>query len=134
MRSESGEQNKDVAGRKGVWNAQEGGAGHEVVETGSPRQCQVPNTFNRDIIESNNNIYIVTDLCTEGTLRNLLIRNNNYLSESLSLRIIYSLLQGMHELFNHKICHRDLKPENIFIFKDNYKIGDFKNCYFYENQ
>lgn len=76
-----------------------------------------------DIILSQNNYYIVQELCNED-LKNYL-KENGPLSEEAALDIFSQIICGFYHLIVHGIVHRDLKPENI-LFKDGVvKLADF---------
>ncbi|KAK8839443.1 hypothetical protein M9Y10_031797 [Tritrichomonas musculus] len=74
---------------------------------------------------------IITDLATNGSLRNLIEMESLGLSHknwdiTKKLIIIYGIASGMTYLHSHNVLHRDLKPENILI--DEYlhpMISDF---------
>ena len=86
----------------------------------SPKILKVNNFF-----EDSKNIYIVTELCKNGTLSNLM-KKRKYLTEIEVQCYIFQLIQGLKCLHNDKVIHRDLKPGNLFLDdKLELKIGDF---------
>ena len=73
-------------------------------------------------------MYIVTELCTHGTLKSLI---DQHKSEHTSIpngeiwRYLFQMMLGLHELHTHSLVHFDIKPENIFLGEENtIKIGD----------
>lgn len=67
-----------------------------------------------DVLETQNNYYIIQDYCEGGDLHKQLQKRKRF-SESEALRVLRDLLTGFVELLQHGIIHRDLKPENILI-------------------
>jgi serine/threonine protein kinase len=78
-----------------------------------------------DIFSSNNNCYIVTELCNEGDLESRVIRARGKLEESQCRNIICDVYQGLLYLAEQHIVHRDIKVANIFIKEGVAKIADF---------
>ena len=71
------------------------------------------------------NIYLVLELCSHGTLFDVLVRRKK-LPENEIAFYLSQLLPGLQYLHSNDILHLDLKPENIFIADDfTLKIGDF---------
>lgn len=62
-------------------------------------------------------IWIVSELCSLGSLRQVLDDNERVLSQELRLSIALQVAEGMTYLHNQNppIIHRDLKSHNIFI-------------------
>lgn len=77
-----------------------------------------------DVLNTVNNIYIITEYCNGGTLDELL-KKEKTIPEDRALLIMKDLLCGYQEILKHNIVHRDIKPANIFINEGKYKIGDF---------
>ncbi|CAM2725761.1 unnamed protein product [Rotaria socialis] len=93
------------------------------VEVTSPKKTSV---------QSNENLYIVTELCHHHTLHDRLqpeYRHENSIDRLRGLEIFYQIVNGMTYIHEHaqKLIHRDLKPANIFfsLSNDTVKIGDF---------
>ena len=97
-----------------------------------------------DVINTEKYLFIFTDLCEGGTLKDFIISryNNkcNYLiKDSECSIIIKNILQGIEYLSQNGVIHRDLKPENImFKIKDDLNslvicdlgiAGELKNIY-----
>lgn len=68
-----------------------------------------------DYFETDENIYLVTDLCTGGDLFDKISERGSFY-ESDAASLISSLLQAVAFLHDHHIIHRDIKAENL-IFK-----------------
>jgi serine/threonine protein kinase len=80
-------------------------------------------------------MYIVTEYCEDGDLRNF-IKRKRRVSEAEALKILRDIMNGFKYLCNHEIIHRDLKPANILIQNGRCKISDFgfaKNLEFGES-
>ena len=77
-----------------------------------------------DVYQSANNIYIVTEYCDEGDLKDYL-RKREKISEPEALKILKDLMSGFKYLYEKEIIHRDLKPANILMHKGRCKISDF---------
>lgn len=79
-------------------------------------------------IDEQYNLYIITELYPELSLRDFLNSNKNLISMEVKFNILFQIaraLNYMHTL-DPPIIHRDIKPLNVFI-TSNYsaKIGDF---------
>ena len=75
--------------------------------------------------EDKDNIYILLELCTNNTLRDL-IKKRKYLTELEVQCYMIQLIKGLKYLHSQKIIHRDIKLSNIFLTdKMELKIGDF---------
>ncbi len=72
-------------------------------------------------------VYIVMELCEEGTLLDFVNNHEGNISEVEALLIFNQILLGVNAMHCQKppIAHRDLKIENILKKKRNYKICDF---------
>ena len=77
-----------------------------------------------EIIKTNTHIYTVYELCTGGTLEELLDQKR-YLPEKDALQIFRQVLNGFRPLVQYNIMHRDIKPSNIIFHNNIAKIGDF---------
>ena len=79
----------------------------------------------KDYSEDKENVYIILELCENGSLADLL-KKRNYLTEIEVQCYMFQLIQGLKYLHDNNIIHRDLKPGNIFLDnKLELKIGDF---------
>lgn len=77
-----------------------------------------------DVLETNNNYYIVQEFCDGGDL-GIQIEKQLKLDEATATKILIHILTGFQDLLTHGIIHRDLKPDNILIQGDKYKLADF---------
>lgn len=84
------------------------------------------------IVDSDDRVYVVMELCPKGDLRSLinefkaLEKKDAILNPLRIMKIFIQILLGLEVLHHNRIIHRDLKPENVFLDKDdNVKIGDF---------
>ena len=60
-------------------------------------------------------IWIVSELCSLGSLRQMLDDNDRVLGLDVRLSLALQVAEGMTYLHNQKIIHRDLKSLNIFV-------------------
>ncbi|KTW29897.1 hypothetical protein T552_01101 [Pneumocystis carinii B80] len=77
--------------------------------------------------EDHQYIYIVTQLCSQGSLYSF-IQTQPFLplKENIVKKIMKEIISGLIFLHSHKIIHRDLKLSNILLDKNNVaKIADF---------
>ena len=77
-----------------------------------------------DVINTENYLFIFTDLCEGGSLKDFIIsrynnKENYFIKDSESSTIIKNILQGIEYLSQNGVIHRDLKPENIMFKKKN---------------
>ena len=77
-----------------------------------------------DVLNTTNNVYIITEYCNGGTLDDLL-RKEKKLNENQAVFVMKDLLNGFQEILKHNIVHRDIKPANVFVSDGRFKIGDF---------
>ena len=80
-----------------------------------------------DVAETNTEVDILMELCTEGSLLDYINNSNDNIPENTALNIIKNIangLEGMHSL-NPPIAHRDVKIENVLRFGNNFKLCDF---------
>ncbi|MBL8815358.1 MAG: protein kinase [Planctomyces sp.] len=75
--------------------------------------------------EDNGQPYIVMELMSGRTLRDLTVQNDR-LSVTQAVRAILDVLEGLAEAHSHGLIHRDIKPANCYL-EDNgrVKLGDF---------
>lgn len=70
-------------------------------------------------------VYILMELCKEGTLINLLERYNGQLTLPQILFIFKEICTGVSVLHDLGIIHRDIKLENILLSNKHFKLVDF---------
>ena len=78
-----------------------------------------------DFFEDENNLYLVLELASEGTLMDML---NKYgkLKEKTAAKLMRDVVLAVEFLHEKNIIHRDLKPENILLTSDGHaKLSDF---------
>ncbi|KAJ9466006.1 CBL-interacting serine/threonine-protein kinase 26 [Diplonema papillatum] len=77
-----------------------------------------------DTIETDNNMYLVMELCS-GTLLEEVISKGGMPGEEGKQRFI-EVLNAVRDLHLARLTHRDIKPENIMISSEGrLKLGDF---------
>ena len=75
--------------------------------------------------EDTDNVYMLTELCTNQTLHELL-RRRKTITELEVQYYVYQLIKALKYLHNLKIIHRDLKLANLFLSENmELKLGDF---------
>ncbi|XP_062980335.1 interferon-induced, double-stranded RNA-activated protein kinase isoform X1 [Elgaria multicarinata webbii] len=73
-----------------------------------------------------NCLFIMTDYCEKGTLKDWLPQESSKGYEDDALIKFQQIVKGVEFIHKENLIHRDLKPLNIFISKDDkIKIGDF---------
>lgn len=77
-----------------------------------------------DIHLSAHNCYIITELCEDGNLQQLLQQHRTLPIHTVH-KITLSVLDALSYLSQRGIIHRDIKVSNIFINNGEYKVGDF---------
>ena len=77
-----------------------------------------------DVYQTSNNMYIVTEFCEEGDLRNYL-KKRKRLTEAEALGFLKDIMRGFEYMNQMDIMHRDLKPANILVTNGKLKISDF---------
>uniref|UniRef100_A0A8R1HLF2 cyclin-dependent kinase n=2 Tax=Caenorhabditis japonica TaxID=281687 RepID=A0A8R1HLF2_CAEJA len=78
-----------------------------------------------EVFKRNRKLHLVFELCDRTVLHEL-EKNPTGVSDDLTKKIIFQLLEALRFCHNHKCIHRDVKPENIFLTRnDQVKLGDF---------
>ena len=77
-----------------------------------------------DVIKNNSCVYIVMEICSDGTFSSLLIKP---LKERYSKYYFKQMMNALKTLHDMNIVHKDVKPDNILIFNDykTLKLCDF---------
>jgi serine/threonine protein kinase len=79
----------------------------------------------KEVLETRNSMYIITELCEKGTLREALAQQRKF-PEARAIKILQEIVQGYRAISQNKLIHRDIKPDNIFLgAEDAVRIGDF---------
>jgi len=68
-----------------------------------------------DILENQDYIYIIMELCKGGDLFDYLKARKFKISEKVAANIIHQISTAIYYLHSYGIVHRDLKPENIIM-------------------
>ena len=71
---------------------------------------------------------IVMELCTGGTLVNLLEKYNGVLSLAQIFYIMKEVSAGIQVLHDLGFVHRDIKIENVLLQNKKFKLCDFGSC------
>ncbi|KAF9550436.1 Pkinase-domain-containing protein [Agrocybe pediades] len=90
------------------------------------RSLQHPNIVHfQDCFEDELNVYMTLELCTSGSLMDLLRRRRRF-TEPESRFFMVQLIGACHYMHTHQVIHRDLKLGNLFLDTSmNVKVGDF---------
>jgi len=89
------------------------------------KQVQHPNIISlKEIIDTKNCLFIVTELVTGGELFDKIVELGQYSEREAAILVskIVSAIDYLHEI---NIVHRDLKPENLLL-KDHSNISEVK--------
>ncbi|GAA5967743.1 hypothetical protein JCM8115_006432 [Rhodotorula mucilaginosa] len=65
-----------------------------------------------DYFETQNNLYLVTDLCQGGELFDRICAKSYFLEEDAA-KLVRTVMSAVEYLHSHGIVHRDIKPENL---------------------
>ena len=93
------------------------------------RKVNHPNIIKlEDIFETDDFLYIVTEIVTGGELFDRIVSKGSY-TERDAANLVKKVIEGLEYIHEMGIVHRDLKPENLLLkSKDNdvdVKIADF---------
>jgi len=88
-----------------------------------------PNIINlKEIIDTKNCLFIITELVTGGELFDKIVELGSY-SEKNAALLVTKMVSAIDYLHENGIVHRDLKPENLLLREPNniidIKIADF---------
>lgn len=86
-----------------------------------------------DCFEDDENVYMVLELCENGSLMDLLRRRRRY-SEPEARYFLVQIIGACLYMHDMNVIHRDLKLGNLFLDGDmNVKVGDFGLAALIEN-
>ena len=89
----------------------------------------------RDVFESDSHIFLIQELCTGGTLHDLLRRAPGPLSEARAARLFRCVVKSVLHCHQLGVLHRDIKPENFLLSNSSHravlKLADFGLSCFY---
>jgi calcium/calmodulin-dependent protein kinase I len=89
------------------------------------KQVDHPNIISlKEIIDTKNCLFIVTELVTGGELFDKIVELGQY-SEKDAALLVSKMVSAIAYLHDKGIVHRDLKPENLLL-KDNENISEVK--------
>jgi len=89
------------------------------------KQVDHPNIISlKEIIDTKNCLFIVTELVTGGELFDKIVELGQY-SEKDAALLVGKMVSAIAYLHDKGIVHRDLKPENLLL-KDNENISEVK--------
>lgn len=71
-------------------------------------------------------LFIQTELCEVGSLKDLLERRSTPLPEETIWEYLLDMVLGLKHIHMHNLLHLDIKPANLFLTVEGHlKIGDF---------
>ncbi|XP_006456153.1 hypothetical protein AGABI2DRAFT_188194 [Agaricus bisporus var. bisporus H97] len=86
-----------------------------------------------DCFDDESNVYMVLELCTSGSLMDML-RRRRRLTEPETRYFMVQLIGACHYMHTHQVIHRDLKLGNLLLDADmNIKVADFGLAALIEN-
>ena len=92
------------------------------------KELNCPNLIKlHEILQTANNIYLITEYCSQGDLKNNLDKRG-IIKETNAAKIIKHTLNGIAEILKKGYIHRDIKPNNILLKDGTPKIADFGFC------
>jgi serine/threonine protein kinase len=68
-----------------------------------------------DFFRENNTVYMVMNYEEGRDLRWYIKRHDGRMTEKFIRTVFPQLLQGLHELHNHRLLHLDIKPANVYL-------------------
>ncbi|EIW78238.1 Pkinase-domain-containing protein [Coniophora puteana RWD-64-598 SS2] len=87
-----------------------------------------------DCFEDEDNVYMTLELCSSGSLMDMLRRRRRF-TEPEARFFIVQLIGACNYMHTHQVIHRDLKLGNLFLDASmNIKVGDFGLAALIENE
>ena len=77
-----------------------------------------------DLIETDTDYYLITELCKDGDLETLILSRKN-IPEPEALYYLKQIMSAFLEMHSKKIIHRDFKLANVYLNSGLLIIGDF---------
>jgi len=72
------------------------------------------------VFETHDTMFLVTELCVEGELKDYLKKQeNNVLAEPAARDIVRQLADALFYLHKHGVVHRDIKLENVLVTRND---------------
>lgn len=79
-----------------------------------------------DFFEENNTAYIIMELLRGQSLSDFVIKSGGKISQDAAVKILFSVIDSLHEIHRTGMIHRDVSPDNIFMCSDGaIKLIDF---------
>ncbi|KAJ3399310.1 Serine/threonine-protein kinase MRCK beta, partial [Chytriomyces hyalinus] len=79
--------------------------------------------------QDDENLYLVMEYVSGGSLRTLLNNRDNPMTESEARFYVAEMIIALEEVHKLNYIHRDIKPENVLIDSTGHlKLGDFGSC------
>lgn len=72
-----------------------------------------------------NKVSILSELCSSGSLFDLIVKYNGKMSEGQILHIMIDICKGLSHMHSKGIAHRDIKVENVLLENKVFKLCDF---------
>lgn len=79
-----------------------------------------------DVGRDNDRLYLVQELVTGGSVKDLLLASGGILDERRAMELIADCCSGLQAIHEAGLVHRDIKPDNILLTSDGCaKLADF---------
>lgn len=93
------------------------------------KECDSPyivRYYGSYIKNSNNNLWLIMEYCSAGSVLDLIKSSKTILNEYLIATILKQVLKGLEYLHSNRKIHRDIKAGNILLDESgNAKLADF---------